>query len=1155
MQKLAKLLPLLPALCWVQPMLAGPSANTAEFFETKIRPVFANKCYACHTDSKLGGLRMDSRESLLKGGKSGPALVAGKPEESLLVKAIEQTGSLKMPAGGKLEKTEIDAIIAWVKDGAFWPEEKAVAAPASNEAAFFDSKVHPILAEKCYSCHTDAKSGGLRLDNRADILKGGKSGPALVPGKPEESLLIAAVKQTGKLKMPMGGKLSAAEVAVLEQWVKDGAAWSADANISKKGYTISPERRAFWSWQPLKVVPPKVTDTKWAKTDIDRYVMAKQQAMGVKPVGFADRRTLIRRAYLDLTGLLPTYEQITAFENDKSPNAFEKVVDELLASPHYGERWGRLWLDVARYGEDDYRSLDPLRRGYAPYEFAYLYRDWVVKAFNQDLPYDQFVRAQLAADQMDEKVRVKMLPALGFLGQGPYYYDNGAVEITHADERHDRVDVVSRGFLGLTVGCARCHDHKYDPIPQKDYYSMGGVFLNTIYTEYPQVPKAIAAKYDEQEKLLDNKQDLMREFMTDESKKLAESLALQVSKYMVATWKVTGEPKTDADKVVEQDKLDFELLQRYIRFTGKAPDHYPFLKDWQAMIKRGGTEAEAKRLADQFQSLVTDIMFEKKEVDDENDVIRAKALPGTKKKKKGMKPSDFVTNDDFCPGCNLELKSLEISRTNLWTDVFQRDLDGSDPMQARSLKPGLLVFRGWGLERQLSADRRAYLDALRADIEKIRKQMPAHYPYVHGVRDAEKPEDLQVNLRGNPYNLGDPVPRGFLTVLSAPDKRVTFSKGSGRAELADAILAQPIAMRVMVNRIWKGHMGTGIVDTPSNFGQTGERPVMPELLDYLADSFQKNGLSIKKLHKMIMLSSVYQLSNEHSKEDYEKDAANRAYWRFNRRRMDAEQIRDSLLEVSGVLDNNLGGPSVELTPTTKRRTLYGKVSRYKLDQYLQLFDFPSPAITAETRYSTNVPLQRLFFMNSDFVQQQAESLARKIQVEPNNTARIQKAYIAVLGRSPSAEELNLGLEYLRNEPMREYEEQKKLQSEKGRKRGGKAKADTEPSMMTDASKPAPAEAAKDDMTPADEKVAKEPIVPGKGEMPVPPKGAPPAAAADAPPEMGNLEPNGMLAGMGGGGSGRGRGGDREGKEDLLPVTPLGRYVKVLLSSTEFSFIN
>jgi len=991
-------------------------------------------------------------------------------------------------------------------------------APSQNKDDFFETKVRPILATECFSCHTDSQLGGLRLDSREAMLRGGKSGPAIVPGDPDKSLLVIALRQTGALKMPKGGKLPQAQIDAIAQWIRTGAEWpSAGKTLTaaKDESIIDPARRAFWSFQPLHPAPaPTVKDHRWPKTEIDRFILSRLEKEGLAPVGPADRRTLLRRATLDLTGIPPTAEEIEAFENDKAPDAFAKVVDRLLASPQYGERWGRLWLDVARYGEDDYRSLDPMGRGFAPYPNAYLYRDWVVKAFNDDLPYDQFVRAQLAGDLMDEKLRVKALPALGLLGQGPWFYDNGAVEVTRADERHDRIDVVSRGFLGLTVGCARCHDHKYDPIPTKDYYAMAGVFASTTYKEYPQVPQSVVEQYTELEKKLKNKEKLLGEFLQTEGKQLSEGLTLQASKYMQAAWRVGGEPKEDLNDVIDKNKLDYELMQRWMRFLARPPRHYPYLKDWQAMMQKGGTAAEAKKLADDFQTLLLDVLFERKDLNQQNEIILAKSLPGTKKKEPLFKPNEFVTNDDFCPSCGVETKAMPVEGANLWMDVYVRDLD--DPMLpggAQKFRPGLLAFRGWGLERQMSAERRAYLTALREDIENFRKAMPAAYPYAHGVADQATPVDLPVSLRGSPNNLGEVVPRGFLSALSQ-EGRLRFTKGSGRLELADAILRQPLSMRVIVNRIWKWHFGAGIVDTPSNFGFNGERPLHPELLEYLADFFVRNGMSIKKLHREIMLSSVYQLSNEFSQASYNKDSGARLYWRANRRRMDAEQIRDSLLAASGALDKKMGGPSESLTPQSTRRTLYGKVSRYKLDDFLQLFDFPSPNISAEQRYATNVPLQRLFFMNSDFVQQQAELLARRIEAEPNQTARIQKAYRLVFGRAATPEEVRLGLDYLRNEPLKEYEERKKAEEEKEKKKAEKKE-------MADKQAAAPA-------------------------------GAPSVIAdiPDAPmPNTPMMDPNGMMAGVAPGA------GKSDEKKPLLPVTPWGRYVKILLSSTEFIFIN
>jgi hypothetical protein len=988
------------------------------------------------------------------------------------------------------------------------------AAPPAASADFFESKIRPVLATSCFPCHSASALGGLRLDSRQALLKGGATGPALTPGDPDKSLLIEAVRQSGDLKMPKGGKLKKEEIAALEEWVKAGAVWPDSpaplvSSAPAKGYVITPEQRAFWSFQPLKHPEiPQVKDVKWAKTDIDRFILARLDQEGLTPVRPADRRTLIRRATLDLTGLQPTPEEIEAFEKDKSADAFAKVVDRLLESPHYGERWARMWMDVARFGEDDYRSLEPSGAGRMHYPNAYLYRDWLIKAFNNDLPFDKFVKAQLAADRMDETERAKMLPALGFLGLGPWYYDNGAVEVTRADERHDRVDAVTRGFLGLTVACARCHDHKYDPIPTKDYYALSGVFASVQYHEYPMAPKKVVEDY----KILDSKlrarNEMLSEVENDESMHLAETLALQASKYMLAAYQVTGPKKVDFSKAVEENKLDFELLDRWVRFLAKPPKFYPYLEKWQAMIKAKGTPEEAQRLADEFQTTLLDTMFERREMKKENEVIVAKALPGTKKKIRNGKPNEFVTNDDFCPGCGLELKTLPLDKMNLWTDVFAFDLESLSLMfQYADMKSALLSFRGWGLERQLSAEKRAYIEGLRDEIKKLKESMPPEYPYAHGVEDLEKPVNLKVSLRGSPYNLGDEAPRHFLSVLS--EKPLPLDQGSGRMQLAEDIVKQPIATRVFVNRIWKAHFGTGIVDSPSNFGQVGRRPTHPELLDYLAGQFIESGMSTKKLHRMIMLSSVYQLSGDYSETNYAKDSGNQFYWRMSRKRLDAEEIRDSLIQISGALDGKLYGPSEELKPEFNRRTIYGKVSRYKLDTYLALFDFPSPSASAEQRFSTNVPLQRLFFMNSDFVQQQAELIARKVSAEPTQTIRIQKVYRLIFGRAPNPEELQAGLEYLRTEPLREYDEEKARKEEK-------------PATGANGTSPdASATAGQGPKTDYQPDPVKNPAVEATG---------------------------GMMAGVYGGTP-------KEEAAKMLPVTVWGRYAKLLLSSSEFYYAN
>jgi mono/diheme cytochrome c family protein len=1003
-----------------------PTKESVQFFKEKVRPILTQNCYPCHTDAAMGHLRVDSREGLLTGGGRGPAIVPGDPEKSLLIEAVRQAGALKMPMNGRLDKAQIADLVEWIKMGAPWEPEHAepMALPVSPAAAgsspgeeFFETKVRPIFANVCSNCHGDAATSGLRVDSRESLLKGGSRGPALVPNEPDQSLMIQAVRQTGELKMPKGGKLTPEEVRSLTEWVKMGAPWPAAKKILAAAagtpYKISPEQRAFWSFQPLKKpATPLVKNAHWAKTAIDRFVLAKLEAQGIPLAPPADRRTLIRRATFDLTGLPPTPQEIEAFENDKSPQAFEKVVDRLLASPRYGERWGRHWLDVARYAEDDVRGLDPKERGYMPFRGAYVYRDWVIKAFNDDLPYDKFVRMQLAGDLMGGQKLQDVLPATAFLGGGPWLWDQAEPVQGRADERNERIDAVSRGLLGLTVACARCHNHKYDPISQHDYYALAGVFASSTYKEYPLVSDTQVASWRQREQRLIDLDEQLVDFTRAESQQLSSILAAQTSQYMVAAWRVSGKQKTTVAEAAEQGHIDPEMLDRWMKFLAQPPKFYPFLKDWQAMIAAGGKEEdEAKALADAFQKVVLEVEIAQKAIKEQNDVIKAKA-DVKKRSKRDALPNEFETDDQFCPGCNLELKTLPTEQASLWVDLFMRALSSDEEKP----EPGLFVFRGWGLKRRLSAEWREYVTSLEHQIEGLKKSLDPQYPFVHGISDKPKPVNIAVNLRGNPHTLGDEVPRRFLAVLTPPDAQ-PFMKGSGRLELADEIVNNPLAVRVFVNRVWKWHFGSGIVGTPDNFGVAGERPSNPELLEYVASSFKQNGMSMKKLQREIMLSAVYQTSALESAEAREKDGSNRYYSHFNRQRLDAESIRDSVLFVAGDLDlKEVGGPSKDFGPDNARRTVYCKVSRFRLNNYLQVFDFPNPSFTAEQRFSTNVPLQRLYFMNNDFVYAQAGKVAERVYSQPNETGRITEAYRLLYGRAPTAKEIEIGLQFLTTTP-------------------------------------------------------------------------------------------------------------------------------------------
>ena len=890
-----------------------------------------------------------------------------------------------------------------------------IGAPVSAEqSAFFESHIRPLFANNCYACHTASKLGGLRLDSSEAILTGGKSGPAVVPGKAAESRLIQRVKDKDpSRRMPMGGSLTDGEVHDLETWVSMGAPWpnmpkSPTAAPTASGPTSA--QKDFWSFRPIqKVEMPKVANTSWIRSPIDAFVLAKLEAKGMEPTVPATKPELIRRATFDLTGLPPTPKEIDAFVSDTSPQAYEKLIDRLLASPHYGERWGRQWLDVARYGEDDVRGAVP--SGFEPYENAFRYRDWVIQAFNEDMPYDLFVKAQLAADLLDRPDRSKLIAGLGMFGLGPWYFDLADAPQARANERHDRVDVVTRGFLGLTGGCARCHDHKYDPISTKDYYGIAGVFASTDYHEYPLVPDAVVQDYKEKKKQIKDKEASINEYLNTQSQQLAATMALKTAAYMFAGWQVLGPPKADLANTAVAEKLDKETLERWVCYLGGKTREHGYLKEWDALLKKGGTAVEARDVATRFQSQVLSVIGEKKAIDSSNQRVLSEA-----KQKRGSPfaylPNGFALYDgdtDNCFGVSVVVKSLDREKFILWSEIA-----GERQILNRGKKePGLFLYKDDQLKRFLSTESNGHIEVQKAELDALKKALPAGYPYLQIVGESSRIGNLKVHLRGSPYNLGEEAPRRFLAVLTPGDPQ-PFKVGSGRKELAEAIASHPLTARVIVNRIWQHHFGRGIVGTPSNFGRMGDRPSEPELLEYLSARFIAKGYSIKQMHREMMLSSTYRMSTVFSKTNFDQDPENRLFWRANRQRLDAETIRDTLLSVAGDLDLAVGGPSQDLDLKNVRRSVYGKVSRFKMDPFLSLFDFPDPGLTSEVRNVTNVPLQGLFFMNSPLAAQSAEHLTERLAREAGGSeiARIGLAYKLLYGREVTARELELGCAFL-----------------------------------------------------------------------------------------------------------------------------------------------
>jgi cytochrome c553 len=770
-----------------------------------------------------------------------------------------------------------------------------VAAPAeSARVEFFEKKIRPLLADNCYNCHsanTNAK-GGLRVDDRNGLLQGGNRGPAVVPGQPEKSLLLQAVRHThATVKMPPKKQLAEGQVADLARWIKDGAAWPAvavPASVGRPSARYARLRKEHWAWQPLRDVPvPAVRDASWPRADSDRYLLARLEEKGLRPVRDADRTTLIRRLTFDLTGLPPTPADIDAFVRDGSPDAFAKVVDRLLASPAFGERWGRHWLDVARYGE----STGSARN--IPYPHAWRYRDYVLDAFNSDKPYDLFVREQIAGDLLpaaSPRQRDDQRIATGFLALGARDVNQRFKVRFLMDNVDEQIDTVSRAVLALTVSCARCHNHKFDPIPTTDYYSLAGIFRST-------------------------------------------DLCAGVRNKM----------------------------------GGGGLDYY----DTALLLPLGSGE-----------------------------------------------PRDPEADPKVAAQIAQAQKALAKARAEFQAIV------GTPKGQA------------------LSPDGRPMQMVARQKMVRLQKELlaltdpAARGPVALGVRDSATVADTEIRVRGEAEKLGPVVPRGFLSVLDVPGAPKVNPKQSGRLELAQWLTSarNPLTPRVMVNRVWQHLFGEGLVRSVDNFGVTGDVPSHPELLDHLAARFVRDGWSVKKLVRALVLSRAYQLSAEAAPANLAADPANRLVWRHSPRRLDAEEIRDAMLAAAGTLDpaRPRGSPAQDLPvmelpnngPVAKRlaeraqasrhRSVYLPLLRTLTPRSLEVFDFAEQGMVTGSRDTTTVATQALYLLNDPFVRQQAEALARRLlhRSDLGDAGRIDLAYRLAVGRTATAREVERAKTYL-----------------------------------------------------------------------------------------------------------------------------------------------
>ncbi len=925
--------------------------------------------------------------------------------------------------------------MAWVRRGAVL-SAGALAWGISAQGAedpkgieFFENKVRPLLVDRCFECHSSTKKikGGLSLDSKEAILKGGDTGTSLVPGNPDASLLIKAVRYHDEnLQMPPKKKLEDAQIKDLEAWVKMGAPdpRTASAGPLNPFDAIMAEGRKHWAFQPVKKpAQPAVKNEKWVKSPIDAFVLAKLEAKDMQPSVPADKRTLIRRAYFDLTGLPPTPEEVSAFLADRSPDAYEKLIDKLLASPRYGERWGRHWLDVARYADTKGYLAGGVERRFG---YSYTYRDYVVRAFNEDLPYDRFVKEQLAADMMALGEDKRPLAALGFLTLGRRFLNN------QNDIIDDRIDVVTRGLMGVTVACARCHDHKYDPIPTKDYYSLYGVFGSTTEPEEKPLlgiqpdPKENEAYLAERKKL----EQKLEDYRLEEVRKQMAEIRRRTGDYLktaIETKAMTD--KGAATKLIQERKLERDVVEAWVKYLDTLKQKHdevftPFAQ--LAALPPNEFAAKAKPILDALG----------------NDP----AKPIHPLIRNALKGRTAASLKDVADRYNETFAGIENKFQELYSAAKKKNEalpTGLRDSQENTLRNVLLEDKSPSFVAEAKYDilldgARPKLRELKADIDRLDAVHPGAPPRAMVLVEKDKPMNPVVFIRGSPGNRGPQVPRQFLEVLSKPDRK-PFEKGSGRLELAEAIASKdnPLTARVLVNRFWMLHFGNPLVRTTSDFGVRSDPPTHPELLDFLAAYFMENGWSMKKLHKLMMISSAYMQSSDADPALAVKysqvDATNLLLWKMNRQRLDFESMRDTILSISGKLDLKQGGLPVELTsvPFTGRRTVYGFIDRQNLPGMFRAFDFANPDVSTPQRFTTTVPQQALFFLNSPFIADQAKNLMdrKEMTAAKSDEERVKALYALAFQRLPSREEVDMAKRYVAeqgsqkdvsNEPVWQY---------------------------------------------------------------------------------------------------------------------------------------
>ncbi|MEW4565102.1 PSD1 and planctomycete cytochrome C domain-containing protein [Bremerella sp. JC770] len=861
---------------------------------------------------------------------------------------------------------------------------------------FFEKSVRPVLMKRCVECHGPEKQeSGLRMDARSAILAGGDSGAAVVIGKPDESELIQAIRYES-YEMPPSGQMPAEEIAAIEKWVSLGMPWPEEAEPllpATFDERLVDDKQHHWAYQPIQNPAAPKVEGDWAANDIDRFVHHRLSEKGIAPSEKANRRTLIRRATFDLTGLPPTAEEVAAFENDQDPNAFEKVIDRLLASDQYGVKWGRIWLDVARYSDTrGYLNDGQDRR----FPYAHAYRDYVIDSFNRDTPYDEFLKEQIAADYFAEEGD-RRLAGLGLIRIGRQF-------LKRQDTIDDRIDVVTRGVLGLTVSCARCHDHKYDAINMADYYGLYGVFDQLEETTPLVGPIDADPNYPQFKKKLDELQGELDQHIANVNRTIQVEASTHFFDFIVRA----VSKKQDVEiATFEQNELDRKNVRPHLVSKWKLFAD----REWKPDHPVWGPLFRARELGDepytaQAEALLAEWTGEQSTL---NPAVRSALVAAQPK----SLPELVDTYDELLKPIGQAYRDDGFNR-----DAF-RKFEGDQLEIAKSLlgRNSPVVLNDNDVRRANFTSDRNHQKKLEGKIRGHEIDSAGSPPRAMAVVDRDKIHDPQIFLRGDPGRRGDRVSRQFLRVLD-DESEVAYTNGSGRLELAEDIVADdnPLTSRVMVNRVWMGHFDQPLVLTPGDFGVRSDPPALPQLLDHLATYLRTNDWSLKKLHKYIMLSSTYQQSSEDRADVREKDPENRLFWRMNRRRLSFEEMRDGMLKVSGELDASLGGRAVEILkdPNPPRRTVYGFVDRQDLPNLYRAFDYPSPDAMSPERSKTSVPQQALYLLNSSFVQRLAQQVNQKWKEDPtlSDPQRLERLFQAVLQRSPTEQESEMFLKYV-----------------------------------------------------------------------------------------------------------------------------------------------